>query len=89
MIGAAGLVMDDGVTSRIAEDRYHMTTTTGGAAHVIAGQYDSVLRRGKELVNQHWLIELDHRAEIVVVGVDQDAAGHAALALPVHPLLPP
>lgn len=48
----------------------------GGVAHVLAGQHDSVLRRGKELVNQHWLIELDYRAEIVVVGVDEDAAGH-------------
>jgi hypothetical protein len=35
-----------------------------------------VLRLGKELVNRHWLIELDYRAEIVVVGVEQDAAGH-------------
>ncbi|MCA9069463.1 MAG: DUF2088 domain-containing protein, partial [Planctomycetaceae bacterium] len=48
----------------------------GGVAHVLAGQHDSVLRRGKELVNQHWLVELDYRAEIVVVGVDEDAAGH-------------
>ncbi len=48
----------------------------GGAAYVLAGQYDAVLRRGQELVNQHWLIELDYRAEIVVVAVEQDAAGH-------------
>lgn len=48
----------------------------GGSAHVLAGHSDSVLRRGKELINQHWLIELDHRAEIVVVGVDEDAGGH-------------
>ncbi len=48
----------------------------GGSAHVLAGQSDAVLRRGKELVNQHWLLELDYRAGIVVVGVEQDAAGH-------------
>ena len=36
MLGEDGMVMDDGVTSRIAEERYHMTTTTGGAAHVLA-----------------------------------------------------
>ena len=48
----------------------------GGAAYVLAGQHDSVLRRGKELVKQHWLVELDYRAEIVVVGVEEDAAGH-------------
>ena len=36
MLGADGMVMDDGVTSRIGEDHYLMTTTTGGAAHVLA-----------------------------------------------------
>ena len=30
------MVMDDGVTSRIGKDHYLMTTTTGGAAHVLA-----------------------------------------------------
>jgi sarcosine oxidase subunit alpha len=36
MLGEDGMVMDDGVTSRIGEDHYLMTTTTGGAAHVLA-----------------------------------------------------
>jgi hypothetical protein len=48
----------------------------GGSAHVLAGQSESVLQKGKELVNRHWLVELDYRAEIVVVGVEEDAAGH-------------
>jgi sarcosine oxidase subunit alpha len=30
-----GMVFDDGVTSRLADDRFHMTTTTGGAAAVL------------------------------------------------------
>lgn len=30
-----GMVFDDGVTLRIAEDRFYMTTTTGGAARVL------------------------------------------------------
>ena len=30
-----GMVFDDGVTSRLAEDRFHMTTTTGNAAPVL------------------------------------------------------
>ena len=30
-----GMVLDDGVTLRLAEDRYFMTTTTGGAAGVL------------------------------------------------------
>jgi len=35
MLGEDGMVMDDGVTARLAEDHYYMTTTTGGAAHVM------------------------------------------------------
>ncbi len=30
-----GMVFDDGVTSRLADDRFHMTTTTGNAAAVL------------------------------------------------------
>ena len=29
------MVMDDGVTSRLGDNHYYMTTTTGGAAHVL------------------------------------------------------
>ena len=36
MLGEDGMVMDDGVSARLAEDHYHMTTTTGGAARVLA-----------------------------------------------------
>jgi sarcosine oxidase, subunit alpha len=36
MLGEDGMVMDDGVTSRISESHFHMTTTTGGAARVMA-----------------------------------------------------
>ncbi len=34
MLGEDGMVFDDGVTARLAEDHFHMTTTTGNAAHV-------------------------------------------------------
>ncbi len=30
-----GMIFDDGVTMRVAENRYYMTTTTGGAARVL------------------------------------------------------
>ena len=30
-----GMIFDDGVTLRLADDRYFMTTTTGGAAGVL------------------------------------------------------
>ncbi|TCO64607.1 2Fe-2S iron-sulfur cluster-binding protein [Actinocrispum wychmicini] len=35
MCKADGMVFDDGVTMRLAEDRYYVTTTTGGAANVL------------------------------------------------------
>jgi sarcosine oxidase subunit alpha len=36
MCGEDGMVMDDGVTACIEDNHYHMTTTTGGAAKVMA-----------------------------------------------------
>ena len=36
MLGEDGMIMDDGVTTRIGENHYLMTTTTGGAARVLA-----------------------------------------------------
>ncbi|MBX2823205.1 MAG: aminomethyltransferase family protein, partial [Gammaproteobacteria bacterium] len=35
MLNEHGMVFDDGVTSRLGENHYHMTTTTGGAARVM------------------------------------------------------
>jgi len=35
MAGEDGMVMDDGVTARLGENHFHMTTTTGGAAKVM------------------------------------------------------
>jgi sarcosine oxidase subunit alpha len=35
MLKEDGMVMDDGVMARIAEDRFYLTTTTGGAAAVL------------------------------------------------------
>ena len=36
MCGPDGMVLDDGVTLRLAPDRYYVTTTTGNAAKVLA-----------------------------------------------------
>ena len=35
MVNEHGMVFDDGVTTRLGEHHYHMTTTTGGAARVL------------------------------------------------------
>jgi sarcosine oxidase subunit alpha len=46
MLGLDGMVFDDGVTMRVAEDRYYVTTTTGGAA--------AVLDRFEEWLQTEW-----------------------------------
>ncbi|MBO6759115.1 MAG: sarcosine oxidase subunit alpha family protein [Roseibium sp.] len=40
MLNDAGFIIDDGVIGRLADDRFHVTTTTGGAAHVFATMED-------------------------------------------------
>ncbi|WP_150524493.1 sarcosine oxidase subunit alpha family protein [Roseibium sediminis] len=40
LLNEAGFIIDDGVIGRLAEDRFHVTTTTGGAAHVFATMED-------------------------------------------------
>jgi len=35
MLGEDGMIIDDGVTACLADDHFHMTTTTGGAARVL------------------------------------------------------
>ncbi len=36
MLGEDGMVMDDGIIAKLADNKYYLTTTTGGAAHVLA-----------------------------------------------------
>ncbi|MDF1584835.1 sarcosine oxidase subunit alpha family protein [Marinimicrococcus flavescens] len=40
MLKEDGFVMDDGVVARLADDRFHVTTTTGGAARVLSHMED-------------------------------------------------
>ncbi|RBP13767.1 sarcosine oxidase subunit alpha [Roseiarcus fermentans] len=40
MLTETGYLMDDGVIGRLAPDRFHVTTTTGGAARVLAQMED-------------------------------------------------
>lgn len=40
MLGEDGYIRDDGVIARIAEDRFHVTTTTGGAPRVLSHMED-------------------------------------------------
>ena len=54
-----GFVYDDGVVARLAPDRFHVTTTTGGAARVLAMMEDYRQTEWPDL--EVWL-DLDHRA---------------------------
>ncbi len=40
LLGEDGFIRDDGVIARLADDRFHVTTTTGGAARVLAMMED-------------------------------------------------
>ncbi len=60
MLGEDGMVMDDGVTVRIAENHFYMHTTTGGAAGVLAWMERWLQTEWPELevfltsVTDHW-----------------------------------
>ena len=67
MLDENGMAMDDGVTTRLAENHYLMTTTTGGAARVMAW-----LERWLQTEWPHLKVYLtsvtDHWATAAVVG---------------------
>ncbi len=60
MLGEDGMVMDDGVTVRLAENHFYMHTTTGGAAGVLAWMERWLQTEWPELevfltsVTDHW-----------------------------------
>ncbi|MEM8977841.1 MAG: glycine cleavage T C-terminal barrel domain-containing protein, partial [Pseudomonadota bacterium] len=49
MLKEDGFIFDDGVVARIAEDRFHVTTTTGGAPRVMAHMEDYLQTEFTEL----------------------------------------
>ncbi len=62
MLGEDGMVMDDGVTACIADDHFHMTTTTGGAARVLTWLEDYLQTEWRDLevymttVTEEWAV---------------------------------
>ena len=48
----------------------------GDVAAVLAGAVEPVFRRGREFLSKQLLLELDERADLVVVSVGTDAGGH-------------
>lgn len=62
LLNEAGYIIDDGVIARLAEDRFHITTTTGGAARVFAMFEDYLQAEWPELkawqtsTTEHWAV---------------------------------
>ncbi len=67
MLGEDGMVMDDGVMARIGEQQFYLTTTTGGAAHVLAWLEAWLQTEWPEL-DVYLTSVTDHFSTIAVVG---------------------
>jgi sarcosine oxidase subunit alpha len=60
-----GFVLDDGVVARTAEDRFHVTTTTGGAARVLALMEDYLQTEWREL--RVWLTSTSEQWAVIAL----------------------
>ena len=60
-----GFVYDDGVVARVAEDRFHVTTTTGGAPRVLAMMEDYLQTEWSEL--SLWLTSTTEQWAVIAV----------------------
>ncbi|MDC3016668.1 sarcosine oxidase subunit alpha family protein [Candidatus Pelagibacter sp.] len=67
MLNEDGMVYDDGVTTRLAENHYIMTTTTGGAATVL-GKLEDYLQTEWPELDVYLTSVTDHYATISVCG---------------------
>jgi len=60
-----GFIIDDGVVARIAAGRFHLTTTTGGAARVLALMEDYLQTEWSDL--NVWLTSTTEQWAVVAV----------------------
>ncbi|MDC3030293.1 sarcosine oxidase subunit alpha family protein [Candidatus Pelagibacter sp.] len=67
MLNEDGMVYDDGVTTRLGENHYVMTTTTGGAANVM-GKLEDYLQTEWPELDVYLTSVTDHFATISVCG---------------------
>ncbi len=65
MLREDGFVMDDGVVGRLARDRFHVTTTTGGAPRVLAFMEDYLQTEFSEL--DVWLTSVTEQWAVIAV----------------------
>ena len=65
MLSEAGFVMDDGVVARLAPDRFHATTTTGGAARVLHHMEDYLQTEFPKL--KVWLTSITEQWAVIAI----------------------
>jgi sarcosine oxidase subunit alpha len=65
MLREDGFILDDGVVARTAEDRFHVTTTTGGAAGVLARMEDYLQTEWADL--SVWLTSTTEQWAVIAV----------------------
>ena len=65
MLNEQGFIMDDGVVARLAPDRFHVTTTTGGAARVLNQMEDYLQTEFPEL--KVWLTSTSEQWTTIAV----------------------
>ena len=65
MLSEAGFLMDDGVIARLAPDRFHVTTTTGGAPRVLAHMEDYLQTEFTDL--KVWLTSTSEQWAVIAV----------------------
>ena len=65
LLNEAGFVMDDGVIARLATDRFHVTTTTGGAPRVLNHMEDYLQTEFAEL--KVWLTSTTEQWAVIAV----------------------
>jgi sarcosine oxidase subunit alpha len=70
-----GFIMDDGVSARLADDRFHLTTTTGGAARVLGMMEDYLQTEWADL--DVWLTSTTEQWAVIAV---QGPHSRAAIA---------
>lgn len=65
MLGEDGFIMDDGVVGRLAEDRFHVTTTTGGAPRVLSKIEDYLQTEWPDL--SVWLTSITEQWAVIAL----------------------
>jgi sarcosine oxidase subunit alpha len=94
LLGEDGFIRDDGVIGRMTSNRFHVTTTTGGAARVLAMMEDYLQTEWPDLkvwltsTTEQWAVialngpNARYLLEAVVEGIDlsEDAFPHMSVA---------